>query len=136
MATTTRQNIKPDLLADIKYPRNPVARIADLDERVTNLETFYGTLSKHGDLNNLGFDDHKQYAPSVSTSNRSATAADHITNTTGNSFTIGVGVPTRPNGVNPKLHDAWLRLDTPTIANQRLYICTVGGASPTWVGVL
>lgn len=56
--------------------------------------------------------------------------------TGGGSLYIGSGAPTTPNGVNPTAGDYYLRTDTPGTANQRLYVCTVGGATPTWVGIL
>lgn len=49
--------------------------------------------------------------------------------------TSGAGAPVRPHNVDPKAGDCYLRTDTPTIANQRIYVCTVGGPVPTWVGI-
>lgn len=49
----------------------------------------------------------------------------------------GPGAP--PNAVNgapPVVGDLWLRTDTPVTVNQRIYICTTGGTSPAWSGVL
>lgn len=47
----------------------------------------------------------------------------------------GSGVPTRPGDVDPMAGDYFLRTDTPTVSNQRLYVCTAGGDAPTWVGI-
>jgi hypothetical protein len=49
---------------------------------------------------------------------------------------MGAGAPSKPNGVNPATGDYWFRTDTPSTANQRIYICTAGGSSPTWVGIV
>lgn len=48
----------------------------------------------------------------------------------------GPGAPSKPNGNNPATGDYWFRTDTPSTANQRIYVCTVGGSSPTWVGIV
>lgn len=50
--------------------------------------------------------------------------------------TIGSGVPVNPAGHAPSKGNYYFRTDTPTIANQRIYVCTVGGSSPTWVGIV
>ena len=53
----------------------------------------------------------------------------------GGSLFSGAGAPgAKVNGKAPVAGDLYLRIDTPSTANQRLYICTVGGGSPTWVG--
>jgi hypothetical protein len=52
-----------------------------------------------------------------------------------NEYNIGSGAPSKPNGVNPIAGDHWFRTDTPSTALQRHYVCTVGGATPTWVGI-
>jgi Pectate lyase superfamily protein len=52
-----------------------------------------------------------------------------------NSITQGSGAPTNPTGSNPVAGDVYFRTDTPSTSNQRIYICTVGGGSPTWVGI-
>lgn len=46
----------------------------------------------------------------------------------------GSGVPT----VGPPVGGFYLRTDTPSTSNQRIYICTVAGAAglATWVGIL
>jgi hypothetical protein len=54
----------------------------------------------------------------------------------GTRVSSGVGVPTIPGSSNPAAGDLYIRVDTPTVANQKLYFCTVGGATPTWVGIL
>jgi hypothetical protein len=56
--------------------------------------------------------------------------------TGGGKVSQGSGAPSLPNGLNPAVGDVWLRTDTPGVANQRIYFCTVGGATPTWVGVV
>lgn len=56
--------------------------------------------------------------------------------TGGGRIAQGSGAPTHPNGGNPVAGDIFFRTDTPSTANQRVYICTVGGASPTWVGIV
>jgi len=45
----------------------------------------------------------------------------------------GVGAPT----IAGALGDQYRRTDTPTVPNQRLYVCTVAGAAgvATWVGI-
>lgn len=50
----------------------------------------------------------------------------------------GSGAPTTPGaaGISYALGDAYFRTDTPTTANQRLYLVTTAGTSPTWTGVL
>ncbi|GAB3867403.1 hypothetical protein GCM10028801_41320 [Nocardioides maradonensis] len=49
----------------------------------------------------------------------------------------GSGAPTTPGGsMTYNLGDAYLRTDTPTTANQRLYMVTTAGTSPTWTGIL
>ena len=46
----------------------------------------------------------------------------------------GAGVPTVAGAVG----DWFIRTDTPTVADQRLYVCTVAGGAgaATWVGIL
>ncbi|MHB8573553.1 MAG: peptidase associated/transthyretin-like domain-containing protein [Candidatus Dormibacteria bacterium] len=44
--------------------------------------------------------------------------------------------PNTVNGAEPQGGDIWLRTDTPSTANQRVYICTTGGSSPVWSGIL
>lgn len=46
------------------------------------------------------------------------------------------GAPGLPNGIQPSTGDFYFRKDTPSTANQRLYVCTAGGGTPTWVGIL
>lgn len=53
----------------------------------------------------------------------------------GNTVTMGAGVPVKPTGADPLAGDAYHRTDTPAIANQRLYVCTTGGAAPVWSGI-
>jgi hypothetical protein len=49
----------------------------------------------------------------------------------------GSGVPTTPGGaITYNLGDAYLRTDTPSTANQRLYVVTTAGTSPAWTGIL
>jgi hypothetical protein len=48
----------------------------------------------------------------------------------------GSGAPSKPGNTNPTAGDWFLRTDTPSTANQRLYVCTTGGASPVWAGVV
>lgn len=50
----------------------------------------------------------------------------------------GSGAPSNPTGVStgPTAGDLYFRTDTPGTANQRIYICTVGGGTPTWVGIV
>lgn len=54
----------------------------------------------------------------------------------GGRISSGSGVPTKPGGIDPTSGDINFRTDTPSTLLQRLYICTVGGATPTWVGIL
>jgi hypothetical protein len=46
------------------------------------------------------------------------------------------GAPHSPNGVSPNPGDIYFRTDTPAVASQRIYVCTVGGGSPTWLGIV
>lgn len=48
----------------------------------------------------------------------------------------GSGAPTTPDGVNPVAGVIYFCTDTPSTANQRIYVCTVGGGTPTWVGIV
>ena len=50
------------------------------------------------------------------------------------SISSGTGAPV----IKGALGDIFLRTDTPTVADQRLYVCTVTGAAgaATWVGIL
>lgn len=57
-------------------------------------------------------------------------------NQSGNRFSQGSGAPSKPAGVNPASGDLYFRTDTPGTANQRIYVCTVGGGTPTWVGIV
>lgn len=50
-------------------------------------------------------------------------------------LSTGSGAPSKPNGGNPVAGQYYLRTDTPGTANQRLYVCTTGGASPVWAGI-
>lgn len=59
-----------------------------------------------------------------------------ITPTAGARITSGAGAPTTPGGANPTAGDFYFRTDAPSTATERLYVCTVGGATPTWVGVV
>jgi hypothetical protein len=53
----------------------------------------------------------------------------------GGQISQGSGAPSKPWGVNPVAGDMFFRTDTPSTANQRMYVCTVGGGTPTWVGI-
>lgn len=55
--------------------------------------------------------------------------------TGGGFITQGSGAPSRPGGLNPVAGDIYFRTDTPAIAAQRVYVCTVGGGIPTWLGI-
>lgn len=54
----------------------------------------------------------------------------------GGNVSQGSGAPSKPNGVNPVAGDIWFRTDTPSTANQRIYICTTGGGTPVWSGIV
>jgi len=57
------------------------------------------------------------------------------TSTTGIKIYLGSGVPSGTT-VNPgRVGDLYMRSDTPSIANQRIYMCTVAGTPGTWVGI-
>ena len=58
-----------------------------------------------------------------------------FTGAVGNKITQGSGAPSTPGG-NPTVGDFYLRTDTPGTSGQRIYICTVGGSAPTWVGLI
>ena len=48
---------------------------------------------------------------------------------------MGSGVPSATT-VNPgRIGDLYMRKDTPSTANQRIYMCTVAGTPGTWVGI-
>jgi hypothetical protein len=47
-------------------------------------------------------------------------------------ITGGSGAPS----INATAGDVYIRSDTPTVANQRLYVCTATGSPGIWVGVL
>lgn len=61
-------------------------------------------------------------------------------NNTGSAIFAGSGLPTALGGgtLVAVAGDFYLRKDTPTTANQRIYICTVSGtgAGATWVGIV
>jgi hypothetical protein len=49
----------------------------------------------------------------------------------------GSGAPSKPgNNVNPTTGDFYFRTDTPTTPTQIVYVCTTGGATPVWAGVV
>lgn len=56
--------------------------------------------------------------------------------TGGGRLSQGSGAPATPNTINPVAGDIYFRTDTPGTPNQRIYICTVGGGTPTWVGIV
>lgn len=56
-----------------------------------------------------------------------------LTFPSGNSLWIASGAPAVSN---PVLGDYYLRTDTPTVANQRIYVCTTGGGAPVWLALL
>lgn len=59
------------------------------------------------------------------------------TGNTGATIFSGSGVPGLPATVTSvNAGDYYFRTDTPTTANQRLYVCVTGGATPTWVGIV
>ena len=47
----------------------------------------------------------------------------------------GAGVPTTPSGQSPAVGDLYVRTDTPTIANQRLYMCS-NAVGPVWTALV
>ena len=89
-----------------------------------NLTSINATLGITGDgAGNVGF-----------TSVRSLMFSSGLTG--GGFISQGSGAPVKPGGVNPVAGDIYFRTDTPSTVNQRIYICTVGGGSPTWVGIV
>jgi hypothetical protein len=54
----------------------------------------------------------------------------------GGTISQGSGAPASPNGVAPVAGDIYFRVDTPATAGQRIYICTTGGATPVWAGLV
>jgi hypothetical protein len=80
--------------------------------------------------------DLQQWQNSAGTALSKVDAGGGLTVTQGARITSGSGAPTTPGGANPTAGDVYHRTDTPSTANQRLYVCTVGGASPTWVGIV
>lgn len=65
-----------------------------------------------------------------------ATPEINFTATGGGHMFQGSGAPNRPNGQNPVAGDIYFRTDTPTTGGQRIYVCTVGGPAPTWLGII
>lgn len=66
-------------------------------------------------------------------------AADYLqsSGSSGSKEWSGSGAPTTPGGSRTyNLGDRYWRTDTPGTANQRLYIVTTAGTSPTWTGIL
>ena len=57
-------------------------------------------------------------------------------NMNGPAISQGSGAPTTPGGTNPTAGDYYFRTDATGTSDERLYVCTVGGASPTWVGIV
>jgi hypothetical protein len=55
--------------------------------------------------------------------------------TGGGHITQGSGAPITPGNITPSAGDLYFRTDTPSTANQRIYICTTGGGSPVWVDI-
>lgn len=56
----------------------------------------------------------------------------------GTRFFSGSGAPSifnLPASYSSTVGDFFKRTDTPTVANQRLYMCTVAGSPGTWVGI-
>lgn len=50
---------------------------------------------------------------------------------------MGSGAPGLPNGATTvAAGSVYFRTDTPTTSGQRLYVCSAGGATPTWQGIL
>jgi hypothetical protein len=43
------------------------------------------------------------------------------------------GAPSTTGNTQPSVGDVYFRTDTPGTVAQRIYVCTVGGATPTWV---
>ncbi len=64
------------------------------------------------------------------------TAAGALNLTGAANISSGSGAPSKPNGVNPNAGDYYFRTDTPSTANQRLYVCTTGGGAPVWAGIV
>jgi hypothetical protein len=131
--TTMKLPLRPDLLLDTKFPTNVAVQLLDLTHRIDLLERFYGVVSNHDDLGNLASDGHSQYALAASEEDRDAVL--FLSNKKNRLF-IGSGAPFRPQNMNPTKGDYYFRTDAVTTTNQRLYVCTVGGAAPTWVGIL
>jgi hypothetical protein len=136
MAQATNINklpLRPDLLMDTKYPTNIAIQMQDLTNRIDILERFYGVISDHNSLGNLSADGHTEYAFATSSTDRNAVT--YLSNKKNRLF-IGSGAPFRPESMNPTKGDFFLRTDDPSTANHRVYICTVGGGTPTWLGIL
>lgn len=57
--------------------------------------------------------------------------------TGGGTISQGSGAPpsTYSSGNSPVAGDIYFRTDTPTVANQRIYICTTGGGTPVWAAI-
>lgn len=54
---------------------------------------------------------------------------------TGASWWSGTGAPSSTTVGTAAVGDLYLRRDTPSTANQRLYICTAAGSPGTWTGI-
>ena len=53
----------------------------------------------------------------------------------GGRISQAAGAPQLPNGTPPTAGDLYFRTDTPATPGQRIYICTVGGPSPSWIAI-
>lgn len=53
----------------------------------------------------------------------------------GNTLSAGSGAPGKPVG-NPTAGDIYFRTDATGTSDERIYICTTGGSSPAWSGIV
>jgi len=57
------------------------------------------------------------------------------TSTNGIKIYMGSGVPSGTTVNAGRVGDMYLRIDTPSTSNQRIYMCTVAGSPGTWSGI-
>lgn len=58
------------------------------------------------------------------------------TSTNGIKIYMGSGVPSGTTVNTGRVGDMYLRIDTPSTANQRIYMCTTAGTPGTWTGIV
>ena len=57
------------------------------------------------------------------------------TTTNGIKIYMGSGVPSGTTVNTGRVGDLYMRTDTPSTSNQRIYMCTTAGSPGTWTGI-